>query len=80
MRTVNRTFSIPVDLDRDLHLLIKKRSMSHFVSEAIRSGLKEKGDSLRNEYAMANKDEGQKEASKDWEVAIVDGLGEDNDW
>jgi hypothetical protein len=80
MSTVNRTFSIPVDVDRDLHLFVKHRSMSHFVSESIKKNLKEKRESLAKEYASANKDAGQIEASKDWACTISDGLGEDNDW
>lgn len=80
MSTVNRTFSLPADVDRDLHRLIKRRSMSHFVAESLRKGLKEKNKELLKEYALANEDEGQKEASKDWEPTISDGLGVDNDW
>jgi hypothetical protein len=80
MRTVNRTFSIDVDVDRDLHFFVKDRSMSRFVSETIRKSLKEKSDKLLKEYAMANEDEGQKEARHDWDTTIADGLVEDNDW
>jgi hypothetical protein len=80
MSTVNRTFSIATDVDRDLHLLVKKRGMSRFVSEILRKGLKERRDSLHKEYSMANEDEGQQEAKRDWAATITDGLGENNAW
>lgn len=80
MTTINRTFSIPFDLDRDLHRLVKKRGMSHFVSAALRKSLEEKKKALAQAYAMSNEDEGQDEAQKDWSVTISDGLGVDNEW
>lgn len=80
MRTINRTFSLPEDVDRDLHLFIKPRRMSHFVAESIRKNLEKRRESLAKEYADANKDEGQVEAMNDWACTTSDGLGEDNDW
>ena len=80
MHMINRTYSIPKDVDKALHLLVKKRGMSHFVTEAIRKELEVKENSLLEAYAMANEDTGQKEAAKDWECTISDGLNENNDW
>lgn len=76
--TVNQTFSIPIDISQDLHVYIKQREMSRFVSDAIRKELEAKKQELREAYRMANEDEGQKEAMKDWESTIADGL--DNEW
>ena len=80
MSTVNRTFSIPFDIDRDLHRLVKKRGMSHFVSDALRKSLEERRNSLKKAYAMSNEDEGQNEAYKDWSITMADGLEVDNEW
>jgi hypothetical protein len=80
MSTINRTFSIPLDVDGDLHALVKRRNMSRFVADSLRKSLKELSNDLRDEYRMANKDEGQREAEKDWESTIPDGLGKNNDW
>ena len=47
--------------------------MSSFVSEAIRKELETKKNELRLAYSKANKDEGQREASKEWENTLGDG-------
>lgn len=80
MSTINRTFSLPEDVDHDLHLFVKPRCMSHFVAESIRENLQKKRDQLAKEYTESNTDEGQIEAMKDWECTISDGLGKDNEW
>ena len=71
---------MPIDVDRDLHVLVRRRSISQFVAESVRKSLSQLGDELLKEYAEANKDEGQKEAMKDWSSTTADGLGADNDW
>ena len=78
MRT-DRTYSIPEDIDRDLHQLIGRRNISHFVAESVRKNLKSIRKDLAKEYAAANKDRGQKEALKDWESTICEGLEIDRD-
>ncbi|MEI8365096.1 MAG: hypothetical protein WCF65_01640 [Parachlamydiaceae bacterium] len=75
-KTVNRTFSIPLDVSKELHTYIKRREMSHFVSEAIRKELEFKKNELRKAYLMANEDEGQKEANLEWKETIADGTSE----
>lgn len=80
MHTVNRTFSIPADLDKDLHMFVKRRNMSRFVSDSLRKSLEERREKLLKEYAAANEDEGQKEVSRDYEGTVADGLGEGNEW
>ena len=76
--TINQTFSIPVDLSQDLHTYVKQREMSRFVFEAIRKEIEAKKEELQAAYAEANEDEGQKEALKDFESTVSDGL--DNEW
>ena len=80
MGTVNRTYSMPIDVDRDLHVLVKPRNISRFVAESVKQRLARLSDKLSKEYAAANKDAGQKEAMKDWESTISDGLEAGNDW
>src|SRR4051794_41165579 len=41
-KKVNQTFSIPLDVSQELHTYVKRREMSHFVSEAIRKELETK--------------------------------------
>ena len=77
-QTINQTFSIPMDLSQDLHTYVKQREMSRFVSDAIRKELEAKKEELREAYRMANVDEGQKEALRDWENTVADGL--DDEW
>ena len=80
LTTINRTFSLPCDLDRDLHRLVKKSEMSHFVSEALRKYLNERRQSFKKAHVMANEDEGQNESHEDWSTTIADGLEVDNEW
>jgi hypothetical protein len=80
MNTINRTFSIPIHLDRDLNRFVKKRGMSRFVSEALRKGLEEKRNSLKKAYKMASEDEGQNAAYQDWSETMGDGTDVDNEW
>lgn len=72
--TVNLTFSIPTELSQELHTYVKKRGASRFVAEAIKRALEEKKNKLKNEYLMANDDEGQREAAEDWDSTIGDGI------
>ena len=80
MRTINRTYSMPIEVDRDLRLLVGRRHISSFVAESVRKNLANLGDRLAKEYATASEDEDRKEVIKDWECTLTDGLGEDNDW
>ena len=75
-KTINQTFSIPLDVSNELHTYIKRREMSRFVSEAIRKELSYKKDELRKAYLMANTDEGQKEATDEWQGTLADNTDE----
>lgn len=72
----NQTFSLPVDLSKDLHSFVKRREMSQFVANAIRKELEAKKKDLEEAYLAANDDEGQKEAIKYWIGTIADGADE----
>ena len=76
-KKTNQTFSIPVDVSKDLHMYVKRREMSQFVSDAIRKELAAKKEELRQAYLASNKDEGQQEASVEWENTVGDGS---DDW
>jgi hypothetical protein len=78
-KRVNQTFSIPVDVSNELHVYVKHREMSRFVSDAIRKELEAKKDELRKEYADMKNDPAQREVMKDWESTIGDGIDE-NEW
>ena len=75
--TTNQTFSLPSDLTLELHIYVKTRERSRFVSEAIRKELESRKKILRHAYLSANEDEGQIEASKDWQSTLGDGI---DDW
>lgn len=75
-KTINQTFSLPVDISQELHAYVKRREMSKFVTEAIKKELESKKQDLRQAYLMANEDEGQIEAIKDWECTLGDGSDE----
>ena len=70
----NQTFSIPIEVSRQLHALVKRREMSRFVSDAILKGLEEKKRILRQAYLSANDDLGQLETQEDWNTTSLDGL------
>jgi hypothetical protein len=76
LKTVNQTFSLPLEVSTELHVYIKRREMSRFVADAIRKELESKKAELREAYLSANQDEGQMEAMKDWESTLEDGLDE----
>lgn len=75
-KTVNQTFSIPLEISQELHTFVKQCEMSRFVSEAIRKELLTKKEELRNHYLQTKKDKGQLEAEKEWEGAVGDGANE----
>ncbi len=75
-KTVNQTFSLPLDVMHDLHTYIKPRERSRFVSELLRNGLEAKKHDLRQSYIDANTDAGQTEALTDWEGTVADGTDE----
>lgn len=66
MKTKNVTFSIPLELVQSLQANINKRELSKFAAEALKKALKERMNSLKQAYADANNDPGQKEISEDW--------------
>jgi hypothetical protein len=79
-KRVNQTFSLPSEISAELHMYIKHREMSQFVSDAIKKELEAKKNRLRREYADMKHDMAQKEVIKDWESTIEDGLDSDNEW
>ena len=78
-KKINQTFSIPVDVSNELHVYVKHREMSRFVSDAIRKELEAKKNEMRKEYADIKNDPSQREVMEDWECATGDGLDE-NEW
>lgn len=80
MRTIKRTVSLPIELDRELHTLIKKMELSNFVSECIKKGLADVKKKLLQEYSMAENDEGQKEARSDWQSPLSDESEDETEW
>ena len=80
MRTVNRTYSIPEDVDRDLRMFVGRGNVSHFIAEQVRKGISEAKEKLKQAYLESNSDPEEKAIYKDFECTIGDGLGEDNDW
>lgn len=75
-KRVNQTFSLPLDVSKELHTYVKNREMSSFVSVAIRKELELKKKELRKSYREANKDKGQVEALHDWDSTASDGMNE----
>lgn len=75
-KTINQTFSLPADVSQELHAYVKRREMSRFVAEAIRKELEAKKKELRQAYLMANEDEGQIEATNDWQGTLGDSTNE----
>ncbi len=78
-KKVNQTFSIPIEVSNELHVYVKHREMSQFVSDAIKKELEAKKNQLRQEYADMKTDPAQREVMKDWESTIGDGIDE-NEW
>ena len=73
-KTVNQTFSLPLQVMKDLHTFIKPRERSHFVSDLLHDALEAKKKELRQSYIDANEDDGQLEAIKDWETTVKETL------
>ena len=78
MKTVNVTFSLPLDVRDDLKTYVEKRGMSQFVAKAIRKYLEEEKQELEKTYKQASEDPGQNEANNDWNTTIEDGI--DDEW
>jgi len=75
-KTVNQTFSLPLEVSKELHTYVKRREMSRFVADAIRKELEATKDNLRQAYLMANEDEGQIETTAEWQGTLADGADE----
>ena len=75
-KRVHQTFSIPLDVSKELHTYVKRREMSQFVTEAIRKELSCRKDDLRQAYLSANDDRGQEQAMREWDSTISDGSAE----
>lgn len=75
-RKINQTFSLPLDISKDLHTYVKRREMSQFVSNALRKELAFKKEELRQAYMSASEDEDQRNVMSEWESTIGDGSNE----
>ncbi len=75
-KTINQTFSIPMEISLELQIFVKSRERSRFVANAIRKELESKKKSLKNAYLSANEDIGQIEATDDWQNALGDSVDE----
>ncbi|MEI6790979.1 MAG: hypothetical protein WCK42_07350 [Myxococcaceae bacterium] len=75
-RTVNATFSLPVEVYTLLHGFVEKRGLSRFVSEAIRNALQSKQSNLRQAYLENNQDELMQRELKDWDNIQAEGWDE----
>ncbi len=75
-KTVNQTFSIPREIVHELHVYVKRREMSRFVSEAIRKELEAKREELKQAYIAMSKDKDQNTVIKEWEGTVADGVEE----
>ncbi len=78
-KKVNQTFSIPVEISNELHIYVKQREMSQFVSDAIRKEREAKKNQLRQEFADIKNDPIQREVLREWDSTLGDGI-EDVEW
>jgi len=76
-KTVNRTFSLPTEVAHELHVYIKHREMSHFVSEAIKKELAAKKNELKAAYIAMSQDKNQLETMQEWDGTVADGFEEE---
>lgn len=73
MKTINATFSLPIEVYRLLHGFVEKRGLSRFVSAAIQKALADKQNELRQAYRENNQDELQQNEMKDWDKLQTEG-------
>lgn len=76
MKTVNATFSLPVETYALLHGFVEKRGLSRFVSDAIQKALTSKQDELCQAYRENSQDELQQNDLKDWDSLQAEGWDE----
>ena len=76
VKTVNATFSLPVEVYGLLHSFVEKRRLSRFVSEAIQKALETKRDNLRQAYLDNNRDELIQQGLRDWDAIQTEGWSE----
>ena len=67
-KKISVTFSIPVELNNMLHLMIDRRKLSRFVAQALEYALNEKKQALKEAYMQASKDSDRLKVIKEWEV------------
>ena len=67
-KKVSVTFSIPIELNNMLHSMVDRRKLSLFVAQALEHALKEKKQTLKEEYIQASKDPHRLKTIEDWEV------------
>lgn len=79
-RQQNITLSLSKEVIAELHLLVKKRGISHFVEEAITQKLHETKSALEQQYIKAAQDEDRNTVSSEWDHFAGEGLNEQNDW
>lgn len=76
MRTVNATFSLPVEVYSLLQGFVEKRGLSRFVSAAIQKALESKQNELRQAYLENSRDELMQRELKDWDNLQTEGWDE----
>ena len=76
MRTVNATFSLPVEVYSLLHGFVEKRGLSRFVSGAIEKALESRQGELRQAYLENNKDKLMHLDLKEWDSLQTEGWDE----
>ena len=76
VKKIKVTFSIPVELNNLLHLMVDRRKLSHFVAQVLKQALSEKKQTLKEAYKEASKDPDRLRIIKEWEV--LDGEGWDD--
>ncbi len=63
---IHVTFSIPEDVNRQLHRIVPKRGLSEFVTKALEAALEEATSSLKKAYAAAEQDLDRKKTIEEW--------------
>lgn len=66
MKKVTVTFSIPENLNHQLHSVVEKRGLSQFVSKAIEQALQAEEAALKQAYKEASGDPERNSLIDDW--------------
>ena len=66
MKKISVTFSIPEELNTQLHSVVEKRGLSAFVSNAIEQALEKEQHNLENAYKESNSDSNRVKLIEEW--------------